>query len=398
MTRSAEATGWLLTIEPLGESVTWSLLRNDGATTLVDVGHLPSAGHLQEMARRLQPVTTTLPTAAGTAGLWASALCEAGAERDTTAALGSALLPAALRVALLARRDQDAPDLVTIAARGWLASLPWDLLGLAGPGGPRLLERACVVAGLSPVITATRHLSSPPRDPASAGCAAVDPGPPLGPAPTLYPAGIPDRLTCALTAADDTSGVHTRGMTPEELAYHLHQHPSRLLYVGHIHTPPRQDEAAAAAFILRGPTPTMPARLTARQWIAEPNRWPAPPRVALIGCASNDATSYEQTGLVVAAVNAGAHLVTATRWPLPTDNPDTRGCTPHQPVHHEALTDLAVAVHAAHISRDPLTHLRAWQLTRLHRWKTTGDIHHSPLLWASPLTYLTPPAPHGATT
>ena len=82
--------------------------------------------------------------------------------------------------------------------------------------------------------------------------------------------------------------------------------------------------------------------------------------------------------------------MTSTRWPLPTDHPVPRVCTPTQPVNHEGLTDLALAVHAAHRQEDPLTALRTWQVAQLNRWRGSGEMTASPLLWASAVTYSVP--------
>lgn len=382
-------TGWLLTVEPLGNTITWSLMRNDGRTELVGVGQLRDTTELQQVARRVTPSTSAAAQDGGWSGLWASLLTDPHTERSSMRQLGSALLPEELRGALAVTRS--VPDLVTVATRGWLVGVPWELMSVDESGDVRLIERARVVAGLSPVILGTRRATAVARHSSEPGCAVVDPGPVAGSVRSLYPAGVPRRLLDGLTVAEDAGDGLLVDMTRDWLSYRLHQQPSRLFYLGHIRVPPREAQSGAA-LVLRGPSPDAATFLTAREWLAEPARWPAPPRVALIGCASNDSGAYEQTGLVVAAVNAGAHVVTATKWPLPTDHPSTQKPTIVAPVNQESLTDLAVAVHRAYTSPDVVAALRDWQLTELAQWRATGHPAHSPLFWAAPVTYLATPS------
>jgi len=98
----------------------------------------------------------------------------------------------------------------------------------------------------------------------------------------------------------------------------------------------------------------------------------------VIGCGSDDSGIAEQSGLPIAAINAGAELVTATRWVLPLDpRPDLR-----------PATALALAVDRAHSAADPVGALRDWQLERLDRWRADGELLDTPLMWASLITYL----------
>ena len=124
---------------------------------------------------------------------------------------------------------------------------------------------------------------------------------------------------------------------------------------------------------------------TAFDWLADPASHPAPPRVAVIACGSDDGARFEQSGIPVAAINAGAELLTATRWILPVDETS----------RNDPTAALGMAVDAAHASADPLAALRAWQIDRLVNWRDRGEIADTPLLWASLVTYLAPgrPAP-----
>ncbi|MFZ1287114.1 MAG: CHAT domain-containing protein [Candidatus Phosphoribacter sp.] len=380
--------GWLLTVEPFGTSIGWSLLRNDGNINLVDTAVIDDCVTLRQAALSVRPVLDARPGPDGRAGLWASALTRPEDELRAAVILGKGLLPEALRASLLDGSAHGRLDAVTVATRGWLAGIPWDLLALDGASN-RLIDHAVVAGGLSPAISSSRRRSAPGQDLTGPGYAVVDPGSVRGRTGPLYPSGFPARLVRQLRDADDDYPASGEGVTADLLAYALHRAPSRLLYLGHIRAG-HEGTPAAAALVLRGRTVDDPELLTAREWLADPDRWPCPARVALVGCASDDSAAYEQSGLVVAAVNAGAQLVTSTRWPLPADHPAPRPCTPTQPLNHEGLTDLALAVHAAHRQADPLKALRIWQVAQLDRWRGSGEGTASPLLWASAVTYSVP--------
>ena len=118
--------------------------------------------------------------------------------------------------------------------------------------------------------------------------------------------------------------------------------------------------------------------------------WPMPPRVAVIACEGGaDFRSTETFGLVMAMLDAGAELVTTTRWTLPTDTA-IRRTHPTLPPDTHPTVDLALEVDTAHTLDDPISHLARWQRTQLQRWRETGDIRYSPLVWAS-LTHTNAP-------
>ncbi|SNY87493.1 CHAT domain-containing protein [Nocardia amikacinitolerans] len=121
--------------------------------------------------------------------------------------------------------------------------------------------------------------------------------------------------------------------------------------------------------------------------IAGPDLWPIPSRVALIACESGgDLRFTEALGLIAAMINGGAELVTATRWPLPTDLAFQRlaSATTATP-----LQDLIHSIDTAHDHPTPLLPLTAWHRTRLTTWRETGAIEHSPLLWSAIATFHT---------
>lgn len=117
--------------------------------------------------------------------------------------------------------------------------------------------------------------------------------------------------------------------------------------------------------------------------------WRMPPRVALIACEGGvDYRSAETFGLVVAMVNAGAELVTTTRWTLPADSVFR---TVRPGFREHPTSTLALRVDTAHDGADPIGELVEWQRGELARWRTTGDLAHTPLVWAS-LTHTVAPA------
>ncbi|MEC3952681.1 hypothetical protein VMT65_06530 [Nocardia sp. CDC153] len=121
-----------------------------------------------------------------------------------------------------------------------------------------------------------------------------------------------------------------------------------------------------------------------------PEIWPIPSRVALIACESGgDLRFAEPLGLVAAMLTGGAELVTAGRWPLPTDLAFLR--LAGTPVTARPFQEAVCAIDAAHESEDPVVALNAWQRTHLAAWRETGAIEHSPLIWAAFATVDTRP-------
>ena len=110
--------------------------------------------------------------------------------------------------------------------------------------------------------------------------------------------------------------------------------------------------------------------------------WPAPPRVALIGCESGgDLRFAESFGLATAMIHNSAELVTATRWMLPTSFAFHRLAGLAESVR--PLSEAVMAVDTAHEHHDPVGRLGRWQREQLDRWRTGNRIEHSPLLWAA---------------
>ncbi|GAB3741653.1 hypothetical protein GCM10027598_72610 [Amycolatopsis oliviviridis] len=160
---------------------------------------------------------------------------------------------------------------------------------------------------------------------------------------------------------------------------------SRLVFVGHV-SRVRDEHGAQTALHLScsadlpgTAAPIGPHRpfTAADLALSEVDTMPA--RVALIGCASaGDFGLAEPFGVLLAAVAAGAGLVAATVWALPT-SAAVPGSDP--------MSELVIAVDTALAGEDPVTELCAWQRSRLARWREKPEPASSPVFWA-PLTCL----------
>lgn len=353
--------GWRLTLEPEGKLLAWSLIRVDDECPDGDTwgGLRKDATALIDLVGRLTDPHDP----------WRSLLSDPLHEAEAARELGFALLPEPLRRALT--DENKATHTVTIATRGWLSRVPWEALAV-GWDGTRLVERAVVLAGLSPalVVTLRRPPAGGPRGEGQSGRLwVIDPGPPTGEFGPLFPAG-PPRALAAVARASGALLPDAGTVGPSGLATALAGRAwASLVYLGHLRGAPEGSPAASALVLSDG---AVSAFLTARDWLAEPGRWPAPPRTALIGCSGDDAGAAEQSGLVVAALNAGATLVTTTRWALPNE---------------PATARLALAVALAQDNADPVGALRRWQLLQLQRWRNQRSRDSSPLLWASLVSY-----------
>lgn len=342
--------GLRLTMEPAGSLVAWSLIRLDDEHPGGKVwsGLLPDAAAVRPL---VEPDDAR-----------AQALLDPLQEADLARRLGVALLPAPLRDALLA--PTGGTPLLTVLARGWLAQVPWEALAL-GWDGIRVVERAVTLAGLPPgIVDDIAHL--PPTPPGTGTFWLVDPGPPDGSWPPLFPTGYPDEVRAAAASAAELlpGGL---AFDADDLARHLAGAPEQWVYLGHVTSDP--DSPAASSLVLSN---ARGANLfTAHAWLREPERWPAPSKVALIGCGSDEARAQEHSGLPTAALRAGASLVTTTRWPLP----NTAG----------AIRLMRAVAFAQH--HGGLQLLRRWQRDELARWRATGAVDHAPLFWGALATY-----------
>jgi hypothetical protein len=373
VTVTPREVAWWLSIEPLGDDAVWALTRvADGQPPdgPVDAGLLPGIGFVRDLVESAMPTRESVEV-----DPWSGPLTERSTELHLATTVGKVLLPYALRKQLV-NAPAGQQHTVSIAVRGWLANVPWDALALDDDGDVRLVEQATVLAGLAATVHVGRARLP---DLAAAGSVVriVDPGPESK--GRLCPRGV-DRFWELCTGEEE---VHSYPFGPNELASVLGaDRPARLLYYGHARS--GTPEAPAAAALLLTTRATALAEFTAFDWLAEPERFPAPPRVALIACGSDDGKEIEQSGMPIAAVNAGAELVTATRWILPVDPELAESCP---------TAALAVAVDAAHGEADPIAALRCWQIKRLRSWRDRGEVADTPLLWASLVSYLAPGRP-----
>lgn len=342
--------GWRLTMEPCGALVAWALVRVDEEHPegRVSAGLIEDAVRLRDLALRLADLHGTP---------MADPISEANAARE----LGLGLIPSALRHDL-----RETVGWLTVCVRGWLARVPWSSLALDWDG-TRVVERCVVLGGLAPGLA--EGVADAPRSTGGQGCLwVVDPGPPDGAWPPLFPSGYPDPLRAA-AARGDVLAPDGLGLDADALAALLASRSwAQFAYLGHVAASPTSP--AAGGLVLSGRDAA--SVFTAHAWLREPHRWPSPPRVALLGCGSDDAAPFEQVGLATAALRAGASMVTTTRWSLP-NTPGT--------------TALLPAVTSAHATDDPHVALRRWQLGELERWRRTAAADASPLLWAALVTY-----------
>ncbi|MFI5719678.1 CHAT domain-containing protein [Nocardia sp. NPDC051750] len=208
-------------------------------------------------------------------------------------------------------------------------------------------------------------------------------------------------------AAEPAAVFRRTDLDRDWLSRTLRAGASRLIYVGHVTAaPPESGQSENTELHLACTAGTVgfaaPQRdhrpLSAKDLllgthtldpepVAGNDLWPIPSRVALIACESGgDLRFTEALGLIAAMVTGGAELVTATRWPLPTDLAFQRfGPAPEATPLQEAVC----AVDAAHDTADPIPALTAWQRDRLRLWRATGAVEYSPLLWSSVATFAT---------
>jgi len=370
--------GWRLALEPFGTDIAWSLLSilEGSATTDVAAGFLRNMSWLKELVDQIDQ-----PAGHADDSAWPEVLTTPATEHSLALAL-RCLIPARLRQALLRDAGSEVTrHTVTVVARGWLAKAPWDTVALDDLGTIRLMECARLLNGLSPALFSgldgrPRHATSP----AARSLAIIDPGPVSSRSePPLY-AGRQPAILADHGLVPRDSRYSRRAISTDEFGVQLRDPAgwSNLLYLGHVRPGPADMPAGTGLVFADG---TRTDLLTARTWLAEPERWPSPERVALIGCASDGGAAFEQTGLVVAAIRAGARIVTSTRWTLPTDP---------APPSPPTTSELACAVNAAHAAADPVDAVRRWQLDRLAAWRAHPGRETSPVVWASLVTSYAP--------
>ena len=397
--------------------MTWSWA---GGARGFGTGHGPG----DEVDRAVRALTDALPGAGdgaeGVRRAFTGALADHDSERRLARTLAEALWPEGLTAQIRQVSERAGRPLVRIQPSPRVAQVPWELLAV-DDDDVRLIDLADVVT--------TAPASVRPRNPSAAATQGVDAdtGPvvlvldprvpgfradsPLG--SVLGPPGSDPELLSLVRRHLDAGDVVPSVATPAEafrridldrdwLSGALRKGARRLLYVGHVSGAPveggqsedgtlhlscaaetvglveplRTHRPLSAKDLLLG---TLPLRAD-----GEPGAriWPAPARVALIGCESGgDLRFAESFGPATAMLHNGAELVTATRWVLPTSFAFHR--LAQLPESVRPLSEAIIAVDAAHEHEDPVHRLGRWQREQLDRWRTDGRIEHSPLLWAA---------------
>ncbi|MBA4022196.1 MAG: CHAT domain-containing protein [Gordonia sp.] len=177
----------------------------------------------------------------------------------------------------------------------------------------------------------------------------------------------------------------------------LQDEPSRLLFVGHASAAPGDAGYAERAAIHLACPEAIPGYadavgthrpFTAADLLADTSRWPMPPRVALVACASgSDYRFDEATGMVAAVILSGAEVVTATLWSLPTNAGYRRFSRDAATEDTDLMAELIVAVDTAHRADDAARSVGRWQRAQMRRWRE-GDQSAHPIYWGALVTFV----------
>ncbi|MEU9438240.1 hypothetical protein [Streptomyces sp. NPDC048252] len=401
-------------------------------------------GPVDEVDRAVRALADALPGAVvGAEGMRrafdSGALAGYRTELRLARLLAEALWPAGLTEQIRQVSARAGRPLVRIQPSPRVAQVPWELLAVDETSDVRLIDLADVVTTAPASLRQGGHAERPASDGEADGkpgtgtgtgtgtfaetCAdtvvlVLDPrvpgfraDSPLG--SVLGPPGSDPELMSLVRRRLDAGAVLPSVAAPAEafrrtdldrdwLGDVLRKGVRRLMYVGHVSGAPVEGgqsedgtlhlccgpETVGLAEPVRGHRPlsakdlllgTLPLRAD-----GEPGAriWPAPRRVALIGCESGgDLRFAESFGLATAMIHNGAELVTATRWVLPTNLAFHRLAGLSASVR--PLSEAIVAVDTAHEHRDPVHLLGRWQREQLDHWRSGGRIEHSPLLWAA---------------
>ncbi|WP_433665102.1 CHAT domain-containing protein [Nocardia sp. CA-128927] len=360
------------------------------------------------------------------------AFADVDRERELARLLTDAVLPPGLRAGIRQRIAAGQRVRVRLTPSPRLAHVPWDLL-CVDDDDRRLLEVAEVVLEPPATVHAERAILPEPwpdvRD--RPPLVIVDPVLPMragshGLGQVLdraeldrFAERVDEYVTAGRMPVTDGDQVVHCAMDRVELSAALRSPRSRLFYLGHVTSSPDEPGSAAihlndtvaewgmaaplrfpgrdgdrldrddhrpfaALDLLMGTSSA--DRETWRRYGFDEARlghelWPMPQRVAVIACEGGaDYRSAETFGLVIAMVNAGAALVTTTRWTLPADRVfrSAIGGFEAQPT-----TELALRVDRAHEGLDPIGELAEWQRGRLREWRSRGELADTPLVWAA---------------
>lgn len=327
-------------------------------------------------------------------GALASRTAEAALARD----LGAALLDPRLCDALVAASESGERPLLRVQPSPSLAGVPWAMLALPGARDARILDVADVSL-LPPAAIAHDPRRRGASEPIGGHARVLDPripgqsasgrlGSVLGrpSADGRVARHMAQHLDDVIPSVAEASELQRMAIDRDELSLLLHERPASLLYVGHMSVASdgdtrqtvlhlacdAQHEGLAAAMSEHRP-------LAAADLLADAvtggDRWPMPPRVGLVACHSIGELAFDEAfGVGAAMVTAGAELVLATTWTMPTDRVLAGEGT--------AFSDLVVAADEALRADDPCAHLNAWQRDRMAAWAEHGRLADAPLWFA----------------
>ncbi|MEV2245559.1 hypothetical protein [Streptomyces sp. NPDC049970] len=386
-------------------------------------GHGPA----DEVDRAVRELADALPGAGeGTEGLRrafdSGAMAGHSSERRLARQLAEAVWPEGLTAQIRHVSTRAGRPLVRIQPSPRVAQVPWELLAVDDED-VRLIDLADVVTTAPASLrvhgpAAAQVAKTDAADGADAVVLVLDPRVPGFRADSTLgsvlgrPGSDPELLSLVRTRVDTDVAVPSvtdpaeafrrTDLDRDWLGGVLRGGARRLMYVGHVTGAPveggRSEDgalhlccgrgAAGLAEPVRDHRPlsakdlllgTLPLRADGQ---AGALIWPAPPRVALIGCESGgDLRFAESFGLATAMIHNGAELVTVTRWVLPTSLAFQRLAGVSEDVR--PLSEAVVAVDTAHEHSDPVRRLGQWQREQLDRWRDGGRVEHSPLLWAA---------------
>lgn len=430
MTPEAAATGVevLVRAADAGDTyVAWRWLDalDDPRATRLDAATVDAAVRELDAALIAKLSDDESPEAAAARAMQSGALTALTQERELAQTLAAAILPPRLIAEIAAKGTEGRRPRLRLTPSPRLARVPWEVLRV-GDGDRRLLDVVDVV--YDPPATVRAERSTParrwPEHAAKPGLFIIDPATPGHPdaQPVVsQQTGAAPEIRQQLEGYVESGGAlasekvrwrggqkYTRTWLSEAL---IHTPRSRLFYYGHVSAEPDEpgsaslhlsdvsDESWGMATPLGTHLPLSALDLLLGMTIAaekEQGRyphaksaaghdiWPMPSRVAVIACEGGaDYRSRETFGLVIAMLNAGAELVTTTRWTLPTD---VAFWIFHDSVRERRIcptTALALMVDRAHTLDDPVAALTEWQRRQLNLWRQTGAIEYSPLVWAS---------------
>ena len=299
-------------------------------------------------------------------------------ELELMRALSRALLPGDLRRQLIEVAAGGERVEVRVAPSPPAAVVPWGLLVL-DDDDMRLLDVADV-SWIAPILPRDIDPDASRATPATGGRAlhVVDPRTNKG---GVLP-GTFESCGCHGHGAERFSAGYN-GL--EKLRARLEAEAgniARLLMIGHCSRGAR--DSADTVFLMGDGEAN---RMRASRLVREAGRWPMPPRVGVVACASGtDLTRHEPFGLGTALLINGAEVVHATLWTLPTDH--AIGFVDAGAVG--AFGWLAQAVDHAQSDADPVASLCDLQRRKLAAWREKPGLGSSPLLWGALITMTAP--------